>query len=84
MTRWSLTSSAEAASETLDRQRILILGGGFAGVYTAMRLERRLRRRDDVDVSLVSRDNAGTYYIWAGATGRGDVGEYTLTVGPRE
>lgn len=41
----------------MDRQRILILGGGFAGVYTAMRLERRLRRRDDVDVSLVSRDN---------------------------
>ena len=35
--------------------------------------------------SRIRRDlEAGTYYIWAGATGRGDVGEYTLTVGPRE
>ncbi|MCH7750487.1 MAG: FAD-dependent oxidoreductase, partial [Acidobacteria bacterium] len=41
----------------MNRQRILILGGGFGGVYAAMRLERRLRRRDDVELSLVSRDN---------------------------
>tara|TARA_B100001123_G_scaffold93739_1_gene107981 strand:- start:5423 stop:7039 length:1617 start_codon:yes stop_codon:yes gene_type:complete len=41
----------------VNRQRILILGGGFAGVYAAMRLERRLRRRDDVELSLVSREN---------------------------
>jgi NADH:ubiquinone reductase (H+-translocating) len=37
--------------------RILILGGGFGGVYAAMRLQSRLRRRPDIDVSLVSRDN---------------------------
>jgi NADH dehydrogenase len=41
----------------VNRRRILILGGGFAGVYAAMRLEQRLKRRDDVEVSLVSRDN---------------------------
>jgi NADH dehydrogenase len=41
----------------VSQQRIVILGGGFAGVYTAMRLERRLKRRDDVELSLVSRDN---------------------------
>ena len=41
----------------MSRQQILILGGGFAGVYTAMRLERRFKRRDDVELSLVSRDN---------------------------
>jgi hypothetical protein len=35
--------------------------------------------------SRIRRDlEAGTYYIWAGATSRGDVGEYTLEVGPRE
>ena len=35
--------------------------------------------------SRIRRDlEAGTYYIWAGATSRGDVGQYTLTVGPRE
>ena len=37
--------------------RILILGGGFGGVYAAMRLQSRLRHRTDVDVTLVSRDN---------------------------
>jgi NADH:quinone reductase (non-electrogenic) len=37
--------------------RILILGGGFAGVMTAQALERRLGRRTDVEVWLVSRDN---------------------------
>ena len=35
--------------------------------------------------SRIRRDlEAGTYYIWAGATSRGHVGEYTLTVAPRE
>lgn len=38
--------------------RIVILGGGFGGVYTARRLERLLRRGDGgVEVTLVSRDN---------------------------
>lgn len=40
--------------------RIVILGGGFGGVYTALQLEKRLRaeiRRGDVDIALVSRDN---------------------------
>lgn len=39
------------------RKRVLILGGGFAGMYAALHLERRLGRRDDVEVTLVSRDN---------------------------
>ena len=37
--------------------RILILGGGFGGVYTARHLERLFRRRSDVEIVLVSRDN---------------------------
>ena len=37
--------------------RVLILGGGFAGVMTAQALERRLGRRTDVEIWLVSRDN---------------------------
>jgi len=37
--------------------RVLILGGGFAGVYTAMTLERLLRRRSDVEIGLVSKEN---------------------------
>ena len=37
--------------------RILILGGGFGGVYAALELEKVLARRDGVDVTLVTRDN---------------------------
>jgi NADH dehydrogenase len=39
------------------KKRILILGGGFAGVATARRLEKLFRRRQDVEIALVSRDN---------------------------
>jgi NADH dehydrogenase len=37
--------------------RILVLGGGFAGVHTALHLERQLAGRPGVDITLVSRDN---------------------------
>jgi NADH dehydrogenase len=35
----------------------VILGGGFGGVYTARHLEQLCKRRPDVEVVLVSRDN---------------------------
>jgi NADH dehydrogenase len=38
--------------------RILVLGGGFGGVATVRRLERVLRRRQDVEITLVSRENS--------------------------
>jgi len=41
--------------------RILILGGGFGGVYTALTLEKLLRaeiRRGEVELGLVSRENS--------------------------
>ena len=41
----------------MTRTRIVVLGGGFGGVEAARQLERRLRPRTDVDVTLVSRDN---------------------------
>ena len=37
--------------------RILILGGGFGGLYTARRLEYLKRRGAPIEVTLVSRDN---------------------------
>jgi NADH:ubiquinone reductase (H+-translocating) len=39
------------------RRHILILGGGFGGLYTAKNLQRKLRNDDKVEVTLVSRDN---------------------------
>ncbi|HKY34272.1 MAG TPA: YHS domain-containing (seleno)protein, partial [Candidatus Polarisedimenticolia bacterium] len=38
------------------RRRVLILGGGFGGVYTALELEKR-RGLEDVEVTLVNREN---------------------------
>lgn len=38
-------------------RRILILGGGFGGIYTAMHLEHKLRHRDDIEITLVNREN---------------------------
>ena len=39
------------------KTRILILGGGFGGVYTALELDRTIASRPDVEVTLVSREN---------------------------
>jgi NADH dehydrogenase len=37
--------------------RIVILGGGFGGLYTALRLEKTLARTGEADVVLINRDN---------------------------
>jgi NADH dehydrogenase len=42
---------------TQTKTRIVILGGGFGGVTTARYLERLCKRRGDVEIVLVSRDN---------------------------
>src|SRR4029453_9606955 len=39
------------------KKRILILGGGFAGAYTALHLEKRLASAPDVEIMVVSREN---------------------------
>jgi NADH dehydrogenase len=37
--------------------RIIIAGGGFAGLYAAMHFDKRLARREDMEVTLISREN---------------------------
>lgn len=39
------------------RQRIVILGGGFGGLYTALFLEKALARDSSLEVTLVNREN---------------------------
>ena len=51
------SNQQEGAAKT----RVLILGGGFAGLYAAMYLDRKLARRPDVDVMLISREN---YFVF--------------------
>src|SRR5215472_4572888 len=46
-----------AADSQPPKTRVVILGGGFGGVYTARHLERLCKRRPDVEIVLVSRDN---------------------------
>jgi NADH dehydrogenase len=39
------------------RHEVLILGGGFAGAYVGLALQKRLGARRDVGLTLISRDN---------------------------
>jgi len=41
----------------MKKTKVIILGGGFGGVYAALRLDKTLARRADVEVTLVSSDN---------------------------
>src|SRR5688572_15605968 len=38
-------------------KRVLILGSGFGGLYTALHLEKKLARNPDVEITLVNREN---------------------------
>jgi NADH dehydrogenase len=40
-----------------DRTRVVILGGGFGGVYAALAFEKALARGRDLEVTLVNREN---------------------------
>jgi NADH:quinone reductase (non-electrogenic) len=40
-----------------QRKRILVLGGGFGGIYTAMALEKSLGRNEGVEIVLINREN---------------------------
>lgn len=44
-----MKSTAMAKDGEGSRKRVVILGGGFAGVYTAQYLEKALGRRDDLN-----------------------------------
>ncbi|MEW6125658.1 MAG: FAD-dependent oxidoreductase [Acidobacteriota bacterium] len=43
------------------KSRIVILGGGFAGVYTASFLENHLGHRDDFEIILINKEN---YFVF--------------------
>lgn len=40
-----------------NKSSIVILGGGFAGVYAALRLEKKFAREDNVEITLISDEN---------------------------
>src|SRR5829696_8882769 len=67
--RWTLWSALQRRYEPWERppykdfpNRVLILGGGFAGYTAAKTLCRLARGRDDVGVMLISRENYFTFW----------------------
>jgi len=42
---------------TMKKTKIIIAGGGFAGLYAAKYLDRHLARRADIEVTLIAREN---------------------------
>jgi 2-polyprenyl-6-methoxyphenol hydroxylase-like FAD-dependent oxidoreductase len=40
-----------------SKTRVLILGGGFGGLYAALHLDKTIARDRDIEVTLVSREN---------------------------
>jgi NADH dehydrogenase len=42
-------------------KRVVILGGGFPGIYTALHLEKALGRRNDFEIILVNKEN---YFVF--------------------
>src|ERR1700730_1307177 len=51
------SEKAPVAKRPAKRTKVLILGGGVAGIYAAREFGTLLRRRRDIEVTLVSRDN---------------------------
>lgn len=47
---------------TGEHGRIVIVGGGFGGVYTALALERLLPRDETCDITLINRSNYFLYF----------------------
>src|SRR5438093_10662287 len=47
----------QAARLPVDTRRIVVLGGGFGGVYAARHLEKLFAGDSSVEITLVSRDN---------------------------
>lgn len=53
----SQVSCAHLGATDARVKRVLILGGGFGGVFTALELQRQLGVTDEVEITLVARDN---------------------------
>src|SRR5262249_29648032 len=53
----STTKPEKRFMENKTAKRILIVGGGFAGLTVAMELEKRLARDPSVEITLINREN---------------------------
>lgn len=63
------------------KHRVVILGGGFAGVYTAIELEKTLARDPNVEITLVNRENFFLFTPMLHEVAAGDL-DFTNIVNP--
>src|SRR6201997_4144307 len=66
----------EPSVASSQKTRVLILGGGFAGLHAAMHLDETLARDPDVDITLVNRDN---FFLFAPMLHEVAAGDLDLT-----
>ncbi|MDN3507969.1 MAG: FAD-dependent oxidoreductase, partial [Simkaniaceae bacterium] len=45
----------------MGKKRVIVLGGGFGGVYTAMQLEKHFKKSKEWEVVLINREN---YFVY--------------------
>lgn len=60
--------------ENMEETRVVILGGGFAGLYTALELEKQLKRTENVSVSLLNNENFFLFTPMLPEAGAGSIG----------
>ena len=67
-------ASANGDLGATERARVVVLGGGFGGVYTALALERLAAKGAPVEVALVNRENYLVFQPMLAEVIAGDVG----------
>ena len=58
----------------MEKKKVVIVGGGFAGVYTAIHLEKLAKKRGDLSISLINRENYFVYQPMLAEVVGGSVG----------
>ncbi|HXQ00420.1 MAG TPA: FAD-dependent oxidoreductase [Solirubrobacteraceae bacterium] len=69
-----MNSADGTGRRSLGATRVVVLGGGFGGMYTALHLERLAAKGAAVDVSLVNRENYLVFQPMLAEVIAGDVG----------
>src|SRR6266446_1468997 len=62
----------------MTTKRILILGGGFGGIYAALRLEKLMAQRPELEVTLVTLENYFLFTPMLSAIAAGDLEVNTI------
>ncbi|MBF0321230.1 MAG: FAD-dependent oxidoreductase [Nitrospirae bacterium] len=70
----------------MEKTRILILGGGFGGIYTAMALCKSLRKRSsrDVEIAMVNKENYTVYTPMLGEVISGSLSPLDVSIAIRD